>query len=122
MLYNTISMYRGDTFTKPIIMNFGTEFEPDYYELAEGDKLYVGIREYNALFDDSIIRKVYTKDSKEYIEGTVQMTLFPKDTEYLIPGTYYLCAKLLQPANSENNPTDVDKVKTVLRDTLFYLL
>lgn len=122
MLYNTISMYRGDTFKGTFLINFGTEFEPNYYELAKEDKLYVGIREPNALFDDSIIRKTYTQESVEYFDGAIVLTLDPKDTEYLVPGTYYLCAKLLQPANSTNNSSEKDVVTTVLRDTLFYIL
>lgn len=122
MVNNSLTLIRGDTFVFPIELTFGTKFDPEYFYMSDDDKLYVGIREYNSLFDDSIVRKVYTTKSDEYDNGVVNFTLHPKDSELLITGTYYLCAKLFIPANTINNPSDTDVVRTVLKDTLFYIV
>ena len=112
-------MYRGDTFTQTIFINDGDVLNPSQHKLSENEKLYIGIREPNVLFEDSIIRKVYTSESDKTEDGDIIFTLRPTDTEFLHAGTYYLCAKLVK----KDIETGADiSVKTVVDDTLFFII
>ena len=119
MVQNNITMYRGDTFTQIIFINDGDVLHPIRHELSDDEKLYIGIREPNVLFEDSIIRKVYTSESDKTDEGDIIFTLKPTDTEFLHTGTYYLCAKLVK----KDIETGADiSVRTIVDDTLFFII
>ena len=117
MVNNNITMYHGDTYTQSIYINSGSFEEPERYIITEHDKLYIGIREPNQRFEDSLIRKVYSSSSEKTAEGDIVFKLDYKDTKLVHPGTYYLCAKLVQ-----NYDSDSPIVSTIIDDTLFFIL
>ena len=84
-----------------------------HYRLKDDDKLYIGIMEPNQLFECAIFKKVLDKDTPVDEIGDPIYTLTMEDTEYLIPGTYYLMAKLLQTDGEDQIVT------TVIPTTIF---
>lgn len=112
-----VRLNRGDTFKRPLFINVGTWLDPVRYKLQDGDKLYFGVLEPNKLWEQSILRQIYTKDTSEFTEdGDVYIKIKPEETEYLIPGTYYYEIKLLRKVDEE------DEVTTVVPRTLFYIV
>lgn len=112
-----IRLNRGDTYKKPLFINIGSRLKPVRYTLQDGDKLYFGLLEPNKLWEQSIIRQIYTTDTSEFTEdGDVYIKIKPEETEYLIPGTYYYEIKLLRKVD------EVDEVTTVVPRTLFYIV
>lgn len=120
-VYNNIEMYRGDTFIMDMPIYLSREdFVLDIkYDIEEGDKLYIGLREPNKYFEQSILKQVYTINSDRNEEGDIVIRFDPEETEHLLPGLYYLCGKLMRPSKLLGG---VDTVNTVLRDTMFYIL
>lgn len=113
-----ITVTRGDSFTLPLLLNFGTNLEPIHYQLTDRDIVYFGVMEPNQPFENALIRKRYTiKDVDEY--GHVVIKFRPQDTQCVLPGKYYYQVKL-QRFNSED-PTDYD-VETVIDKTQFFIL
>jgi len=90
---NIIELNRGDYFQIPIYINAGNKFDPKRYILRPDDKLYIGIAEPNQPFEFSLIKKVLTRKDFNN-KKDVMLRLEPKDTEYVMPGKYYLEAKL----------------------------
>lgn len=118
-----ISIYRGDSFSTPIFINIGSKFSPVRYILGDDDELYVGITEPNKSFEESIVKKVYTyKDLNENLDP--EFILRPIDTEYLMPGRYYLTVKLKKTDDYNYNldcPNSY-KVVTVVNKKQFFIL
>ena len=56
-----ISMNRGDTFYMPLVINMGTKFAPDYYQITEADTIYLGIMAQDNRWERAIVKKVYDK-------------------------------------------------------------
>ncbi len=94
VLNNIFSLHRGDSFEIPIFINKGDKFDIHRYVMGPYDTLYVGIMEPNSPWEFSLIKKVYTfKDLNTH--GDVVFKLDPIDTEYVMPGKYYLEAKIV---------------------------
>ena len=115
-----IVMNRGDSFECPLFINCGTYMEPQRYELTEKDKVYFGLMEPNKLWEQSILKQIYTYNSDKTEEGDLIIKIKPEETEYLIPGTYYYEIKLAK-YNNENYD-EVKEVKTIVPITLFTIL
>ena len=79
--------------------------------------MYFGIMEPHKFWEQSIVRKVYTSESRMTKCGNVLLTLEPEETEYLLPGTYYYMVKLLR--QDEDGKEDVT---TIVNRTLFYIV
>lgn len=88
-----VTLNKGDTFVAPLFINIGTKVLPIRYPLTNGDTIYVAIMEAHQPFECAIIRKKYTKDDINE-HGDVILRLESKDTENLLPGTYYYQVKL----------------------------
>ena len=88
-----ITLHRGDTFSASLFINEGHPLDPVRYTLGENDKLYLGVMEANQPFEFALIKKVYTSEDLDE-EGDVVIKFESKDTEFLIPGTYYYEIKL----------------------------
>jgi len=113
-----ITVNRGDSFEIPVIINFGTNLEPMFYELEPTDIIYMGIMEPNQPFENALIRKKCTYEDVDE-NGNVVFKFRPKDTQCVLPGKYYYQVKL-QRFNSED-PDDYD-VDTVLPKQQFFIL
>ena len=115
---NIITVNRGDSINFLFCIIANDDF--DIYELNNKDTLYVGVLEPNCSFEDAIIRKVFTAEDLTE-DSQVLITLSPEDTEYLLPGTYYLQIKL-----KRYTPTDDEEgeysTETVLGKTKFIIL
>ena len=90
----TITINRGDTLTFPFTINVGTGINPIIYTLSENSKLYLGVMHPNDIFENAIIKKVYTADSEKDSNGNVIITFNPEDTVCLCTGKYYYAIKL----------------------------
>jgi len=125
-----ITMSRGDSFSFPLFINSGTDIAPERYILKDGEVLYLGVKEPNQLFEDSVIRKRYTvADLNE--DGDVLIQFNPRDTVSVLPGKYYYEIKIVNNisiTSSETTLSDIDVfvspnlvVRTILPPTLFYI-
>lgn len=108
----SFNLVRGDTFKLPIIINQGTQLDFNPYYLNENDALYIGITEPNQCFENAIIRKKMTSKDDKDGKGNLIFKLDSKDTQYLLPGKYYITIKLL--SNNE--------VITILNEHLFNII
>lgn len=117
--YNgVITVNRGDSFSLPMMLNYGTTLEPLKYQLSHKSIVYFAVMEPNQPFETALIRKKYTSDDVDK-DGNVVIRFRPQDTQCILPGKYYYQVKL-QRFNSDN-PEDYE-VDTVVDKTLFYIL
>lgn len=110
-----ISASRGDTYEALLFLNSSTVSNPQRYILTKASKVYFGLMEPNQLFEDAILKKIYTKDNLNE-NGDVVIKFMPEDTINLSPGKYYyqIKASLLQQDGTYSISTINDK-------TLFYI-
>lgn len=110
-----IVLNRGDTLQLPIFINQGTDFFQLQYILGENDKLYIGIMEANELFENALIKKVYTSTS-DSIDNNILFKLDSSETANLLPGTYYYEIKLQFYIN------DTEYINTIVPKTKFIIV
>lgn len=96
-----ITTQRGDSFEFPLFINIGDNLTYTRYPIGylSTAKIYVGVMEPNQMFENAIIRQVYSggdfyiegeKNLDKYTsEGDLIIKFSPKDTCCLRPGTYY---------------------------------
>lgn len=113
-----ITVNRGDSFSFPLTINFGSSLNPDTYVLGIRDKVYFAIMEPNQPFETAIIKKVFTSADLND-DNTIQIKFSPKDTEYVLPGKYYYQIKLQRFNSSDPDDYDVD---TIIDKTQFFIL
>lgn len=113
---NMIVVNRGDSFQISLFINSGTELSPTQYVLQNDDIVYLGVFEPREPFENSLIRKVYTKDNLSS-EGNLIIKFDVGDTLNLLPGTYYYEIKLSR--KDENNKEIVD---TIIQRQKFVIL
>lgn len=117
MVYNTITIPRGDTWIDSITITQNRGLCSSRYTLSENDKVYLGVYEPNHLFEESLIKKVYDSNSATTDDGDLIIHIKPEDTYNLLPGTYYLCVKLR--CMEEGSP---DIVTTIIPPTILYIV
>lgn len=113
-----ITITRGDSAVTNMIINLGTELQPDIFDASKypSAKVYFGLMEPNCPFEKAILKKVFT--TKDFVADELGRKLFlrisfsPEDTESLIPGVYYYSIKLWRPATdlTKENAEQVDSV------------
>lgn len=113
-----ITVNRGDSFTLPMQLNYGTNLEPMTYTVTGKSIVYFAVMEPNQPFECALIRKKYTADDVDE-NGNIVIKFRPQDTQCVLPGKYYYQVKL-QRFNSDD-PEDYE-VDTVVDKTLFYIL
>ena len=91
-----ISMTRGDNVSIPLFINQGSRMRPIRYSLMfnPNSELYLGIMMPHQDFECALVRKKYTSASKHTPYNDVLVELLPEDTMCLLPGRYYIEAKL----------------------------
>lgn len=113
---NKICVTRGDTFSVPVFINKGTEIKPLRYVLKEKDEVYLAVMEPNQIFEDALIKKVYTK--KDLNENNdVVIEIEHDDTRCLEPGKYYYQLK----ARLYNEEKDKYDINTIISKTEFWI-
>ena len=75
-----IYLFRGDSYTNPIIINVGTKLNPINYQLKQGDSLYFGLMEPNQSFEEAVLKKKYTYLNDTDSKGNTLLKIEPKDT------------------------------------------
>lgn len=117
-----ITVNRGDSFSFPLTINFGTQLSPDTYGMQEHDKVYFAVMEPNQPFETALIKKVFT--NQDFVDGKVNIRFRPKDTEKVLPGKYYYQIKLQRFHKDENGLWDMDDydVDTIIDKTQFFIL
>ena len=113
-----ITVTRGDSFSFPLRINFGTSLEPAGYGMSKNDKVYLAIMEPNQSFESALIKKVYTYEDIDS-DGNILVKFKPKDTQCVLPGKYYYQIKLQRFHSDDLDDYDVD---TVIDKTLFYIM
>lgn len=113
-----ITVNRGDSFTLPMQLNYGTNLEPMTYTVTGKSIVYFAVMEPNQPFECALIRKKYTAEDVDQ-NGNIIIKFRPQDTQCVLPGKYYYQVKL-QRFNSDD-PEDYE-VDTVVDKTLFYIL
>lgn len=113
-----VTITRGDTFTFNLTINLGTDLCPNYYVLGDNDKVYFALMLPNQPFECAIVKKVLTKDDVDMF-GNVVINFDIKDTENLLPGTYYYMIKLHRVYVKGSLPDELD---TIIQKTQFIIL
>lgn len=93
----------------------------DAYELSDKDGVYVGVMEPRGHFEDALIRKRYGKEDQN-ADCEVVVSMKSSDTEKLLPGTYYIQAKLNQWVGTSESGEDSYEISTILPKTKFVVL
>ena len=116
-----ITITRGDSAETSLYINIGTELEPLITKLGDNDKVYLGVMEPNQLFEDAIIKKVYTKDDHKDEDDPEALTISfdCEDTENLLPGVYYYSIKLYRPGDGL---TTKDRIDTIVPKRKFIIV
>ena len=111
-------MTKGDNVSIPLFINQGSRMNPIRYSLLSNpnSELYLGIMLPYQDFDNALVRKKYTYESPHTEQRDVIVQLQPQDTMYLMPGKYYIEAKLRLLDKFGNN-----RVFTVLPKKIFEL-
>ena len=127
---NIITMSRGDEFTTPIFINWGTQMVPVRYKLQEYDILYFNLYEPNAFEPNALLRKIYTyEDLNKY--GDVVLDFKTENTIDLLPGLYYYEIKILRrvpldessdSSDSSDDPEFDSVYNTVVPRTIFFIV
>lgn len=114
-----IELVRGDTLSLALFINQGNELTPSRYILGDYDEVYFALMEPNQLFENAILKKVYTKETAEFTEdGDLIIVLNPGDTENLLAGQYYYTIKL----KTSNPLTQKEEVRTVVTEHQFSVM
>lgn len=114
---NNIQLVRGDSVDFVLFINGGTELCPFRYELQEGDKVFFALMEVHQLFEDAILKKVYTKDSSFTEDGNLIIHLSSDDTEHLHEGLYKYTIKL-----KATDTDGSDMIRTLVTERDFYIV
>ena len=114
-----ITITRGDSAETSLYINIGTELEPLITKLGDNDKVYLGVMEPNQLFEDAIIKKVYTKDDHKDEDEALTISFDCEDTENLLPGVYYYSIKLYRPGDGL---TTKDRIDTIVPKSKFIIV
>lgn len=114
-----IVMTRGDTGSLTVTLNKGSTVNPDLHILMNGDKVYLGIMEANASFEDPIVCKIITSNGtgSEEERKKVSFTITSADTVNLLAGNYYYEVKVVRPVVG-----GADLVYTVQKRTKFTII
>jgi len=86
-------MNRGDDIDFIFRIESGTPLKPVKCLLEEGEALYFGVMQPNQQWENAILRKKLTNEDMDE-DGNIKLHLFSKDTENIIPGTYYYMVKI----------------------------
>lgn len=114
-----IQLIRGDTLSLALFINQGNELVPSRYLLGDNDTVYFALMEQNQLFENAILKKVFTKETSEFTEdGDLIITLDPSDTESLLEGQYIYTIKL----RTTNLDTNREEVRTVVPEHQFSIM
>lgn len=113
-----ISMTKGDDVSIPLFINQGSRMNPIRYSLLSNpnSELYLGIMMPYQDFEYALVRKKYTHESPHTEYRDVLVQLSPQDTMCLMPGKYYIEAKLRLLDKFGN-----ERVFTVLPKKIFQL-
>lgn len=110
-----VRMSRGDSFSRPVFINAGTEIAPIRYKFNESDLLYFALMEPNQTFEKAILKKVIDHSSINE-HGDPVLSLASSDTENLETGLYYYTLKLRRQVLGGD-----DLVDTVVPNTQFWI-
>ena len=110
-----IQLNRGDSVSMPLFINKGTNMRPIRYKISENPstKVYFGVMEPNQPFENALIRKTFSSESKINSNGDLIIELASYETENILPGKYYYQVKVL---------FEDGNVSTVIPKTLFYIV
>lgn len=115
-----ITINRGDSFSVPLFINGGSELVPLRYSLTAHPEteIYFGVMEPGQPFENALIRKKYTSQSKMNAYGDLMIDLRSSDTEFLRPGKYYyqVRAKFIDDDHNEQVATVISKKQFMILD------
>ena len=120
MAKNIIKMNRGDTYEFNLTID-DEGSENGKYILQGNDTVYFGLMEPNSAFEQSLVKKIYTKEDRDK-DGNIFITIEPEDTEHLLPGVYYYSIKLEVDHLQGETYESIHKVITVINKTKFIIL
>lgn len=91
-----ITMTKGDDVSVPFFINQGTPIRQIRYSLLSNpnSELYLGVMMPYQDFENALVRKKFTHDSPHTQQRDVIVSFTPQDTQCLMPGRYYIEAKL----------------------------
>lgn len=113
-----VTMNKGDDIEIPLFINQGTKLNPIRFSLLSNPnaELYLGIMMPHQDFECALVRKKYTFNSPHTEQRDVIVELKANDTRCLVPGRYYIEAKL-RLVDAYNN----ERIFTVMPKQIFQL-
>ena len=120
---NIITITRGDTHDIPLHIFLSNSILKDYSFFPNRyDKIFFAVMEPNQKFEDALIKKIYYYNDVDKETGKIDIKMESTDTQYLTPGTYYYCVKLLRKSPWEVTDDTSGTVETVVDKTKFILV
>lgn len=116
---NLMTMNRGDDVFFRI--NIRANDFGDVYEIGEKDSVFVGVMESRGSFENALIRKEFTKADMDD-EGNIVATFKSDDTVNLIPGKYFIQAKLRSVVGESESGEPSYEISTILPKTRLIIL
>ena len=89
-----IQLIRGDSLSLALFINKGNELYPVRYDLTDDDTVYFALMEDGQLFENAILKKMYTSKNAQTKEGDLIISLSTEDTQNLREGLYKYTIKL----------------------------
>lgn len=113
-----IQLIRGDSLSLALFINEGNELYPVRYDLTDDDTVYFALMEDGQLFENAILKKMYTSKNAQTKEGDLIISLSTEDTQNLREGLYKYTIKL----RTKNEDTGEYQVDTVVTEHSFYVM
>lgn len=113
-----IQLIRGDSLSLALFINKGNELYPVRYDLTDDDTVYFALMEDGQLFENAILKKMYTSKNAQTKEGDLIISLSTEDTQNLREGLYKYTIKL----RTKNEDTGKYQVDTVVTEHNFYVM
>lgn len=113
-----IQLIRGDSLSLALFINKGNELYPVRYDLTDDDTVYFALMEDGQLFENAILKKMYTSKNAQTKEGDLIISLSTEDTQNLREGLYKYTIKL----RTKNEDTGEYQVDTVVTEHNFYVM
>lgn len=125
-LNNLIYLNKGDSGSILVKLWKGCPAFPIPIDIKDSDLILFGVFEPCSCFENALIRKVFTKEDIDLKNNKLIINLLPKDTEYLIPATYYWTVKIVTQNEDSvitNYQTDnFTEVNTLVSNKKFIIL
>ena len=113
-----IQLIRGDSLSLALFINKGNELYPVRYDLTDDDTVYFALMEDGQLFENAILKKMYTSKNAQTKERDLIISPSTEDPQHLREGLHTYTIK----PRTKNEDTVEYQVDTVVTEHSFYVM